>query len=106
MPGDSHDVDNDDLLTNTHVEQMLDPDVVEWERLHTDFLASIYDRQATNKHNAAKRSNAFIGLRFKLYHVLAREYPPFLSTASLHKKAVWTSEIDALAAEFTCLFEE
>ena len=39
---------------------MLDPDVVQWERLHTDLLAAIYDHWATSKHSTAHRSKVFI----------------------------------------------
>ena len=97
---------DDDLLSKNEVERMLDPDVVQWERLHTDLLAAIYDHRASSKHIAAHRSKAFIDRRFQLFHVLAREHPPFLSTSSMHKKAMWTSGIDALAADFARLFEE
>ena len=85
---------------------MLDPDVVQWERLHPNLFAAIYDHLASSKHSAAHRRKAFINRRFQLFHVLPREHPPFLSTSSMHNKAMWTSGIDALAAEFARLFEE
>ena len=78
---------DDDLLSKNKVERMLDPDAVQWEWLHTDLLAAIYDHRASSKNSAAHRSKAFIDHRFQLFHALAREHPHFLSTSSMHKKA-------------------
>jgi hypothetical protein len=36
-------VTDDDLLSKAEVQLMLDINVVEWERLHTDLIAAVYD---------------------------------------------------------------
>ena len=94
------------LLSKAEVQLMLDINVVEWERLHTDLIAAVYDHRASSKHNAAAKSKKYIDRRFQLFHALAREHPPFLASASQHQQAMWTSGIDALAADFARLFEE
>ena len=46
----------------------------------------------------------FIAHRFQLFHTLARDHPPFLSTSSMHKEAIWTGGIDALPVDFARLY--
>ena len=93
-------------LSKSEVDAMLNRDLVNWEGLHTDLLAAIFDHRASTKYNAATLCKRYVDRCFKLFHALAREYPPFLSNASKFKKEMWTSGIDALAGDFTRLFEE
>ena len=96
--------DNSDdatLLSKTEVEAMLSLEHVDWERLHNDLLSAIYEHRATSTNNTTIRGKAHTDRRFELYSHLAREYPGILSTASQHKKGMWRSGIDALAADFT-----
>ena len=86
---------------------MVNRDFVNWEGLHTDLLAAIFDHRASTKYNAATLCKRYVDRCFKLFYVLAREHPPFLSDASKSKKEMWTSgNIDALAGYFAHLFDE
>ena len=93
-------------LSKSEVEAMVNRDFVNWEGLHTDLLAAIFDHRASTKYNAATLCKRYVDRCFKLFYVLAREHPPFLSSASKSKKEMWTSRIDDLAGDFTRLFEE
>ena len=58
------------LLSKAEVQLMLDINVVEWERLHMDLIATVYDHRASRKHNTVAKIKKYINRWFQLFHAL------------------------------------